>query len=639
MSSHAPALAKAPVPVEPGRLSAGHDRGQGAGAANVTTASLMGLGSWGQRVAPSGAPPSPGASSAPPSVLNVLHRPGQPLEGATRAIMEARFCHDFSRVRVHADHEAAASARAMNAHAYTVGQHVVFSPGRYRPWTQGGQRLLAHELAHVVQQAGVRRRASGPLTVGRLDDPQEWEAEQVAASVTAGRRLRAPLTPSPLVLRRAPAGPGAVASECIGLGGQDVFDLSASSETLYLFDVGTDNLRPDDQRILEEFAASLGSDTIIEIHGFASEEGPPELNEQLACARAVKVRSILLSKGVGSNQIRALFEHGATPGPRPERRSAVITIVGTEPAPTDTPKSVEPPPPPPEPKQRKRRRKEKKKRKKPREITDPGWDLIKDPPPRCSICGPLQDLLEREKKLRKRIRDVLPFDLLFDVDAGKLLMVIGGGLIVGALLYLVTPFLLAKLGLILQAARLALLLDEIKEYEQVLKDLVELTEQFEGSPEAGEEGRLPHPDVDSEGPRTNEVGCQIEPIAMKFGRYPCHARFAAHVSGVGREVRVITPEGDSVDFDGIDWGQTLYEVKTGYRWLLSTHPAMQARIREVTNRFIDQSDEQYYVADRCGLGLRWVFNEKGVADYFTNTVPIQPPVDYEAFDCKVDSDD
>ena len=77
---------------------------------------------------------------------------GQPLEERTRAFFEPRFGHDFSRVRVHTDGKAAASARSVNASAYTVGRHVILGGGQYAPGTDAGNRLLAHELTHVLQQ-------------------------------------------------------------------------------------------------------------------------------------------------------------------------------------------------------------------------------------------------------------------------------------------------------------------------------------------------------------------------------------------------------------------------------------------------------------------------------------------------------
>lgn len=88
---------------------------------------------------------------------------GQPLPDSTRAFFEPRFGHDFSQVRVHADAKAADTAQAVRAKAFTVGRDIVFGGGQYTPDTQGGRRLLAHELAHVAQQ----RRQLSPTTYGQ----------------------------------------------------------------------------------------------------------------------------------------------------------------------------------------------------------------------------------------------------------------------------------------------------------------------------------------------------------------------------------------------------------------------------------------------------------------------------------------
>ncbi|MGH9652075.1 MAG: DUF4157 domain-containing protein, partial [Bryobacteraceae bacterium] len=77
---------------------------------------------------------------------------GRPLDPETRIYMESRFGFDFSKVRIHSDPEAATSAKAVNALAYTVGSDVVFGAGRYVPSTTEGRRLLAHELTHTIQQ-------------------------------------------------------------------------------------------------------------------------------------------------------------------------------------------------------------------------------------------------------------------------------------------------------------------------------------------------------------------------------------------------------------------------------------------------------------------------------------------------------
>jgi hypothetical protein len=101
-----------------------------------------------------GATAEAAVGEAPASVHKVLRSPGQPLDPATRGFMEPRFGRDFSGVRVHTDSAAAQSARDVNAHAYTVGHNVVFGSGQFAPGTNEGQKLLAHELTHVVQQKG-----------------------------------------------------------------------------------------------------------------------------------------------------------------------------------------------------------------------------------------------------------------------------------------------------------------------------------------------------------------------------------------------------------------------------------------------------------------------------------------------------
>ena len=95
-------------------------------------------------------------SSIPPVVNQALTSPGRPLDTSTRTFMESRFGHDFSQVRVHDDALANESAHAVNAKAYTVGQDIVFANGRYTPDQSSGRDLLAHELAHTIQQAGIQ---------------------------------------------------------------------------------------------------------------------------------------------------------------------------------------------------------------------------------------------------------------------------------------------------------------------------------------------------------------------------------------------------------------------------------------------------------------------------------------------------
>lgn len=176
----------------------------------------------------------------PPIVDEVLAGGGQPLEPSARSFFEARLGYDLGRVRVHHDARAAESAQAVNALAYTVGNHVVFGRGGFAPSTSAGRHLLAHELAHVIQQSPPGRRAPGQLAAGPIapdaaapvaqrkpivsapGDAQEREADAVAdhvmrceggcgaehAAGTPGRLISHADSPGAPVLARAPA-PGA----------------------------------------------------------------------------------------------------------------------------------------------------------------------------------------------------------------------------------------------------------------------------------------------------------------------------------------------------------------------------------------------------------------------------------------------
>ncbi len=131
----------------------------------------------------------------PASVHRTLQSSGQALEPSVRASMEDSFGHDFSNVRVHQDAQAAQSARDVNARAYAVGQHVVFDQGQYQPHTPQGAHLLAHELAHTVQQSGLQRQASHPSSIGQgalaiaaENDPAERQARAAADMVINGQR-------------------------------------------------------------------------------------------------------------------------------------------------------------------------------------------------------------------------------------------------------------------------------------------------------------------------------------------------------------------------------------------------------------------------------------------------------------------
>ncbi len=124
-------------------------------------------------------------------VLDVLSSSaGSPLEEPVRADMEARLGQDFSDVRVHTGDAAHESARSVNAHAYTVGNNVVFQRGSYDPASSQGQTMLAHELTHVVQQRNGPVDGTPTGDGVRVSDPSDGFEREAAA--TAERAMSEP---------------------------------------------------------------------------------------------------------------------------------------------------------------------------------------------------------------------------------------------------------------------------------------------------------------------------------------------------------------------------------------------------------------------------------------------------------------
>lgn len=122
-------------------------------------------------------------------VHEVIGSGGRPLEPQVRDDMEARLGHDFSDVRIHDDAAAASSAKAVNAHAYTVGTDVVFQRDGYDPGSRQGRTTLAHELTHVIQQRNGPvdgTSAPGGIRVSDPSDRFEREASANADRVMAG---------------------------------------------------------------------------------------------------------------------------------------------------------------------------------------------------------------------------------------------------------------------------------------------------------------------------------------------------------------------------------------------------------------------------------------------------------------------
>lgn len=114
-----------------------------------------------------GGPAHEGSAQA----AQAVHSGGRPLSAGEQAFFEPRFGRDLSAVRVHTDGSAGLAARAIHATAYTLGNHIAFAPGSYQPDTEAGQSLMAHELAHTLQQGrGEVIRRTCPVNGGK--EPQ-----------------------------------------------------------------------------------------------------------------------------------------------------------------------------------------------------------------------------------------------------------------------------------------------------------------------------------------------------------------------------------------------------------------------------------------------------------------------------------
>jgi hypothetical protein len=264
------------------------------------------------------------------------------------------FAANFSGVRIHTGAAPDRAASALGARALTHGHDILFRSGEYQPHTQGGDRLLAHELAHVVQQAGGLPRAAidaGPA------DPLERAAETAADRATAmegsgvpevdaasvsdvsGRRgdgasinssLRESLAVgddasqvavAPIVQRA--CGPSAIGKRDRCDTSPSLFPLSPSLYppfgNPYLFKVDCDTMAPGEKDRLRN---DVKPGNIVIVHGFASIDGDPEFNKHLSCARAEKAAKFLTNE-VGA-VVQEMHAYGAMVGPKQLMRSVLV---------------------------------------------------------------------------------------------------------------------------------------------------------------------------------------------------------------------------------------------------------------------------------------------------------------------------
>lgn len=215
-------------------------------------------------------PPAERRAEAPGGV-------GERLRDAARRPMERSLGHSFDKVRVHADTQAAEEARKKDAKAFTIGRDIYFGAGEYKPGTDEGRQLLAHELTHTVQQTD-----GGHAAVQRQPKSKKEESERAA--------------------RIGGSPPEEKFTRVSGKGPEDDF---------FLFEKNKADLVTGAAKKLEALIANHKGTLVIEIHGYASREGEEEYNVNLAAYRSAAVKAVLLPLLPPGATVE-LYSHGET---------------------------------------------------------------------------------------------------------------------------------------------------------------------------------------------------------------------------------------------------------------------------------------------------------------------------------------
>ena len=303
-----------------------------------------------QRHAPEGGP-----AVVPPLVNEVLKSPGQPLDTGVRNFFGPRFGHDFSQVRVHVDKLASESARQVNAVAYTVGKDVVFAQREFQPSTNAGMKLIAHELAHTLQQETVSSK-SGNLRVGGYHDTEEQVADRLAAGALSGRPVSVPAPAGEPALRRQQASTGPTGSPAQPIAGE--------ARVIASFDVDPGTKRPWNlnqltKDIVQALTASeLAYVTILGVYPTKANEDDPQGS---AYQRADTVRRGLIqwigphkfsedrfdvgfaSGKIGDPQVQVMIAYKPQVLSEPKTPLPSQTPLKPSPSPTATPAAPAPP--------------------------------------------------------------------------------------------------------------------------------------------------------------------------------------------------------------------------------------------------------------------------------------------------------
>lgn len=243
---------------------------------------------------------------------------GAPLDTKVRASLEPLLGSDFSNVRVHTDANAAASAQALGATAYTAGNAIAFAPGRYQPNSTEGRKLLTHELAHVAQPG-----ASGATVFSQPGDASERDADHVADTVAAGGSAGPSVAASGMIQRQPLPGmdtlPPLHGSDGLLDNAPPFLAAAVGSTTLDGFDTGKSELKPDHQTQLASTAYNITvllkqyPLSTIRIIGYADTVGGDEKNLALGETRAAVVKQALVDLGIGEGLMQVSSQGEGAP--------------------------------------------------------------------------------------------------------------------------------------------------------------------------------------------------------------------------------------------------------------------------------------------------------------------------------------
>lgn len=237
------------------------------------------------------------------SHIENLRSGGQPLSESDRVFFEPRFGLDFSHVRVDTSQAAGETARTLNAKAYTLGNYIAFAPGQYSPGTECGDRLLAHELTHTVQQGSttsVRRR--------RLSAFDETDEELIKRRGVGHTLQRQPADETLEEQIKTNTERGAEIAWSTSSPGIIEQEKPGEKFLMMNFEINKTTLKKEHSEFLTNtvYFGTLTSDPMasIEIVGHADATGSNALNDRLSRNRAQEVETFLRKLGAHNLRIK-----------------------------------------------------------------------------------------------------------------------------------------------------------------------------------------------------------------------------------------------------------------------------------------------------------------------------------------------